>query len=158
MPTPSRSVVGALLAALVLVPVAAADVRAGERIEGVPPVLPDAPAPYQPGDKVWTSPVPLALGPDDLESTGCQRVPPTGYLGSGVYAESSRQYSTHWSWSNASAYQPFSWYVITSGGTIKAHGTSGGFGDSRTVTANIHYWKVQNNGSTPQAWNVCWND
>lgn len=114
------------------------------------------PPPWHPGDLVWTSPPPVT----ELQalSSGCQRVPATGYISPGVYAETSSQYSTFWDWSAASAADPFHWYIFTSGGTLKAHGASGGGGGSRSVSANVHYWKVQNQGSVPQAWSVCWND
>lgn len=111
--------------------------------------------PYRPGDKVWLrSPPPAEVG---VLGSGCQRVPASGYIGQYVYAQTTAQYSNYWSWSASSASQPFHWYVFTSGGVLKADGGSSGGGGSVTVPANIHYWKVQNLGSTPQAWNVCWS-
>ena len=54
--------------------------------------------PYHPGDLVWWTTPPVAE-PDasSLLSSGCQRVPASGYIGSGVYAESSSNYSNYWS-------------------------------------------------------------
>lgn len=113
------------------------------------------PRPWKPGDLVWTTSPPVvelrALG------SGCQRVPATGYISPGVYAQTTSQYSTFWEWSAASAADPFHWYIFTGGGTLKAHGASGGGGGSRSVSANVHYWKVQNQGTVPQAWEVCWD-
>lgn len=119
-------------------------------------VVPLAPAPWQPGDLVWTSDPPVT----ELSalSNGCQRVPATGYIGSGVYARTTTEYSVFWSWSAGSASQPFHWWIFNAAGTVKASGSSGGGGGSASVTAANHYWKVRNDGSTPQAWNVCWND
>lgn len=121
-----------------------------------PVILPLPPAPWQPGEFVWKSEPPV-IGLS-ASSSGCQRVPATGYIGSGVYARTTTEYSVFWSWSAGSASQPFHWWIFTGGGTLKDSGSSGGGGGSASVTAANHYWKVRNDGSTPQAWNVCWND
>jgi hypothetical protein len=113
--------------------------------------------PYQPGDFVWTTSPPVAQLELQVLSSGCQRVPASGYIGSGVYASSSSQYSNFWSWGAASSGQPFHWYVKRTNGTNAANGSSSGGGGSASVGANTYYWKVQNQGSTPQAWNVCWD-
>jgi hypothetical protein len=114
--------------------------------------------PYQPGDLVWTTSPPLAeIVPTALLSSGCQRVPATGYIGTGVYASSSSQYSNYWSWGAASSGQPFNWYVKRGDESNADSGYSGGGGGSSSLAANVYHWKVQNQGGTPQAWNVCWD-
>jgi hypothetical protein len=89
-------------------------------------------------------------------SSGCERVPPSGNIGPGVYGQTGTHSSSSWNWSGGSAGQSFHWYVITSGGTIKAHGPGSGPG-SVSVPAGTYYWKVQNQGSSPQSWNACWS-
>jgi hypothetical protein len=117
---------------------------------------PPAPDSWQPGDLIWTTePPPVEFG---LLSEGCQRVPATGFIGPGVYARTTAQYSNYWQWSSASGSQPFHWYIFTTADVLKANGYSGGGGGAATVSANNHYWKVQNQGGVPQAWNVCWSD
>lgn len=143
------------LAAVVAAPAAesasAHSIRRTSLAASIPPPVP----PYQPGDQVWTThPPPVVLAP---LGSGCQRVPSTGYISSGVYAQTTSEYSNYWNWSDASAAQPFHWYVFTSGGTLKSNGPSPGTGGATTVPANANYWKVQNQGSVPQAWNVCWS-
>lgn len=114
--------------------------------------------PYQPGDFVWTTSPPFVqMEADALLSSGCQCVPASGYLGTGVYASSSSQYSNYWSWGAASSGQPFHWYVKRNDESNADSGSSGGGGGSSSVGANTYHWKVQNQGSTPQAWNVCWD-
>lgn len=113
--------------------------------------------PYQPGDKVWLSPPPVT----ELEATtasagGCERVPSTGYIGTNVYADSVSQYSNYWSWGGSSSGQPFYWYVKRNDNSNADSGYSSGGDGSSSIGANIYHWKVQNQGSTPQAWNVCW--
>ena len=112
---------------------------------------------WQPGDLVWSAEPPAGGGPAAPASRGCERVPATGYIGSDVYARTAGHYSNSWQWSAGSASQPFHWWVFTTGGTLKATGASGGEGGSTTISANNHYWKVRNDGSAPQAWNVCWS-
>lgn len=152
---------GLLTVALVLVAAVSATAAssASARSSGSPlasvELIPPPVASYQPGDQVWTTEPPaVVLAP---LGSGCQRVPSTGYISDGVYAQTSGEYSNYWSWSDASAVQPFHWYVFTSGGTLKANGSSPGTGGATTVPANVNYWKVQNQGSVPQAWNVCWS-
>lgn len=114
--------------------------------------------PYQPGDLVWTTSPPVAdVQTHGLLSSGCQRVPASGYIGTGVYASSSSQYSNHWSWGAASSGQPFSWFVKRGDESNADSGSSGGGGGSSSLASNVYHWKVQNQGSSPQAWNVCWD-
>lgn len=48
--------------------------------------------PYQPGDLVWTTSPPVTeIGTESSLSSGCQRVPASGYISTGVYASSSSQ-------------------------------------------------------------------
>lgn len=114
--------------------------------------------PYQPGDHVWLSaPPPVTIASEALLSSGCQRVPATGYIGTNVYADSSAQYSNFWYWGAASSGQPFYWYVKRNDNSNADSGYSNGGNGSSSVGANIYHWKVQNKGSSPQAWNVCWD-
>lgn len=114
--------------------------------------------PYQPGDLVWTmSPPVTQIETESLLSSGCQRVPASGYVGTGVYASSSSQYSNYWSWGAASSGQPFAWFVKRSDESNADSGASGGGGGSSSLASNVYHWKVQNQGSSPQAWNVCWD-
>jgi len=111
--------------------------------------------PYQPGDKLWTVAAPLAqITPYAI---GCQRVPSSGYIGQGVFAQTTQEYASSWQWGDASSALAFTWYVKKTDGTTQTWGSSSGSGGSATVPANIYYWQVQNNGSTPQAWNVCYS-
>lgn len=119
-----------------------------------PPVPPQV-APYQPGDQVWYGEAPpVQLSP---LGSGCQRVPSTGYLATGATARTTGEYANYWSWSAASAGEPFDWWVYTTGGTLYASGYSGGGGGYTTTPANVEYWKVKNLGTDPQAWDVCWS-
>lgn len=112
--------------------------------------------PYQVGDQVWlTSPPVVRLGTTTASAAGCERVPATGYIGTNVYADSSSQYSNYWSWGSSSSGQPFYWYVKRNDNSNADSGYSNGGGGSSSIGANIYHWKVQNQGSTPQAWNVC---
>jgi hypothetical protein len=112
--------------------------------------------PYRSGDLVWMSSPPVAQLVTPL-SSGCQRVPATGYIGTNVYADSTSEYSNYWSWGSASSGQPFYWYVKRSDESNASNGYSTGGGGSSSIAANVYHWKVQNKGSTPQAWNVCWD-
>ena len=112
--------------------------------------------PYRSGDLVWMSSPPVTQVVTPL-SSGCQRVPATGYIGTNVYADSTSEYSNYWSWGAASSGQPFYWYVKRSDESNAAGGYSTGGGGSSSIAANVYHWKVQNKGSTPQAWNVCWD-
>lgn len=84
-------------------------------------------------------------------------MPSSGYISPGVYAASPSAYSNYWSWSGASSGQPFYWYVKRRDDSNADSGYSGGGGGSSSIGANVYHWKVQNQGSTPQAWNVCWD-
>jgi hypothetical protein len=142
-----------LLALVVLVVSSAGNARADD-----PPAAPfsvEAVRPFQSGDLIWATSPPIALPVS--ASSGCQRVPTSGYLGTGVYASSSSQYANHWSWGAASSGQPFSWFVKRTDESNADGGSSGGGGGSSQVAANVYHWKVQNQGPTPQAWNVCWD-
>lgn len=111
--------------------------------------------PYRAGDKIWWTTPPAASGVGAL-ANGCQRVPATGYIGTNVYAESSAEYANFWEWSDSSSAQPFYWYLKRTNDTNADSGYSSGGGSSRTLAANVYYFKVQNKGSSPQAWNVCY--
>jgi len=121
-----------------------------------PPVTVTPVVPYQPGDKVYTSTsqVPAPALPD---ANGCQRVPSSGYIGSGVYASTSYEYSNYWSWSASSSGEPFHWYIRRlSDDKIMYDGYSSGGGGDQYTTATSWRWQVQNQGTDPQAWNVCY--
>jgi hypothetical protein len=124
---------------------------------GTSPVTISAVRPYQPGDHVWLTPPPVSELRMTAVSSGCQRVPSTGYIGTNVYADSVSQYSNYWSWGPASSGQPFYWYVKRNDNSNADNGYSSGGGGSSSIGANIYHWKVQNQGVTPQAWNVCWD-
>jgi hypothetical protein len=115
-------------------------------------------APWRPGDKVWTSSPPpqseLAIVP---LTSGCERVPATGYIGSGVYSQTAAHASSFWDWTGSSSNQPFHWYIFSAGGSILIDAHSWGVGGSTGVSAGNRFWKVENLGTTPQAWNVCWS-
>jgi hypothetical protein len=130
-----------------------------------PPLLPipEPVRPYRPGDTVWLTTPPTGGAASDPEgsfetlATGCQRVPSSGYIGQGVFANTTFQYSNYWSWSDASSYQSFTWYIKKTDQTTQAYASSYGGGGSWSGPANIYQWKVQNHGSAPQAWNVCYD-
>lgn len=160
MRTPRRLIVGFALAAVLALPGSvAADPSLTGRAEPPAPFMHLEPVrPYQPGDLVWLiEPPTIELSPLSLLSSGCQRVPSSGYIGTGVYASSSSVYSNYWSWGAASSGQPFYWYVKRNDDSDAASGYSGGGGGSSSIGANVYHWKVQNQGSTPQAWDVCWD-
>jgi hypothetical protein len=113
--------------------------------------------PYQPGDQVWLTTPPVGTPSVQPFASGCERVPATGYISTNVYASSSTRYANFWQWGSASSGQPFNWYVKRTDGSNVASGTSNGGGSQTQVGANSLYWKVQNRGSTPQAWNVCYD-
>lgn len=112
--------------------------------------------PYQPGDLVWSTTPPTAQSVGAL-ATGCERVPATGYVSTNVYADSNAHYANFWQWGGASSGQPFNWYVKRTDNTTVASGSSSGGSGQSSVAANVLYWKVQNRGSSPQAWNVCYD-
>lgn len=113
--------------------------------------------PYQPGDLVWSETPPAQLAASVPDATGCQRVPASGYIGKGVFTQTTFEYANYWSWSDASSYQSFTWYVKKTDGTTQAYATSSGGGGAWNGGANIYQRKVQNHGSTPQAWTVCYD-
>lgn len=114
--------------------------------------------PYRPGDLVWTTPPPPAdTASLDLMATGCDRVPASGYLGTNVYADSNAHYANYWYWSDSSSSQPFWWYLKKGDNSNQGSGYSTGAGDAISVPGNIYRWKVQNKGSSPQAWTVCYD-
>jgi hypothetical protein len=132
---------------------AAGRTDAASRVEAAITVTPVRP--YRPGDKVWLQAPPAAeFG---ALATGCQRLPTTGYIGTNVYANSTAQYANYWEWSNSSSAQPFFWYIKRTDDSNADSGSSTGAGSSRTLGANVYYFKVQNKGSSPQAWNVCYD-
>jgi hypothetical protein len=90
-------------------------------------------------------------------ASGCQRVPGSGYLGTNAYANTVAEYANHWDWSGGSSGQAFNWWLKKTDGTTVRSGSSAGSGGSVDLAANIYYWRVQNKGVTPQAWNVCYD-
>lgn len=119
------------------------------------PPIPPPVAPYHPGDQVWYDEAPtVVLSP---LGSGCQRVPASGYLATGATARTTGEYANYWSWSAASAGEPFNWWVYSTGGALYASGSSGGGGGYTNTPANVEYWKVKNLGAEPQAWDVCWS-
>jgi len=149
-----RLLVGAALALLLSAFVVGGMSRQAQASSTQPPAPPTV-VPYQPGDQVWFGEAPtVVLSP---LGSGCQRVPSTGYLATGATARTTGEYSNYWSWSAASAGEPFDWWVYTSTGVLYASGYSPGGGGSTTTPANVTYWKVKNLGADPQAWDVCWS-
>lgn len=116
--------------------------------------LPAPVRPYRVGDKVWLTTPPSVQLP---LATGCQRVPATGYIGQGVFSQTTFEYTNYWSWSDSSSGQSFTWYIKKTDGSTQAYASSFGGGGSWSGPANVYQWKVQNNGSAPQAWNVCYD-
>lgn len=74
-------------------------------------------------------------------ATGSQQIS----SGPGVYAQTTAEYATDWSWNQNSAAYAYHWYIFTSGGSLVANGyaPSGGGGD-KSVQANIDYFKEYN--------------
>lgn len=128
-----------------------------EPAEGAVVVTVTSVRPYQPGDRVWLTPPPPPAQSAGLFATGCERVPATGYIGTNVYADSNAHYANFWQWGGASSGQPFYWYVKRTDNTTVDNGSSSGGSGQSSVAANVLYWKVQNKGSSPQAWNVCYD-
>ncbi|HZT92558.1 MAG TPA: hypothetical protein VFA05_11015 [Gaiellaceae bacterium] len=112
--------------------------------------------PYQAGDQVWTTDASVP-SPAQPNANGCQRVPASGYIGTTVYAATTDEYATSWSWSASSSGEPFIWYIKHTDGSNQVYGSSSGYGDSVGVPGTVYYWEVQNKGSDPQAWNVCYS-
>jgi hypothetical protein len=48
------------------------------------------------------------------------------------------------------------WSIKHTDGSNQSYGYSSG-GGSQNVPGNVYYWEVQNQGSDPQAWEVCFN-
>jgi hypothetical protein len=111
--------------------------------------------PYQLGDE-QTGSLSAPIGASPL-ATGCQRVPATGYLTTGSATNSVAEYANHWEWSNGSSSQSFNWWVKKTDGTTVASGSSAGPGGATNPPANNYYWRVENLGGAPQAWNVCYD-
>src|SRR5262249_37082406 len=100
-----RCMAGSLVLAASLLSATAAEAR-GPHVR---------PIPYRPGSLVWATTPPPGLQARPL-SNGCDRVPATGYIGSGVYSQSGTHVSGSWDWSGSSAGEPFHWYIFTPGG------------------------------------------
>jgi len=112
-----------------------------------------------PGSSVSPSEAATLAGPDSVDSNGCQAVPSSGYIGHNVWAATSYQYTTAWSWTAGSAHETFTWYIKKTDDTTQVWGFgSGDVGDDRSVPANVYRWKVQNTGADPQNWGVCYSD
>ncbi len=158
-----HSLAAAALAAVIAFPAAgAADPGHAPQASAPagPAVAVEPVRPYQPGDKVWLTSPPVTefqMATATASAGDCQRVPSTGYIGTNVYADSVSAYSNYWSWGGSSSGQPFYWYVKRNDNSNADSGYSNGGGGSSSIGANIYHWKVQNQGSTPQAWNVCWD-
>ena len=141
-----------LAAVGVVAPAGGADTSGGAVVVTVLPVRP-----YQPGDHVWLTTPPTGVATAAMFATGCERVPASGYIGTNVYANSNAHYVNFWEWGSASSSQPYYWYVKRTDNTNVDSGYSNGGGGQSLVGANVLYWKVQNKGATPQAWNVCYD-
>lgn len=127
----------------------------------LPPLAIEPVRPYQPGDTIWTTPPPVVdLGGSGIESTGCTRVPQTGYIGYGVYARTSAKYSIQWNWSASSSNGPFRMYIFDTNDILYWTEFSYGAGNYHRLDGfRNYYWKVQNQDHYhAQAWNVCWYD
>lgn len=102
----------------------------------------------------------VTSAPMGVQSTGCQWLPSQfGSVGQGVFAWSTYQYSTHWSWRGLFSPANYTWYLQVGGstytyGTVTDTNTYGPLG----VPANIYRWGAQNHSGTAQRWDVCWND
>jgi hypothetical protein len=112
--------------------------------------------PYQPGDAVVTGTSPPPTG-YSIQATGCQRVPTSGYLNNGASANTAVEYANHWEWSSGSSSQPYSWWIKKTDGTTVDSGSPASAGGSSDPAANDYYFRIQNRGATPQAWNVCYD-
>src|SRR5690348_3968076 len=64
----------------------------------------------------------------------------------GVYDQTTNEYSTSWSWSQASSGYDYYWYVFTSGGSLvgSGHKQTGG-GGNWSGAANVYSFKEYNN-------------
>ena len=80
-----------------------------------------------------------AVTPD---ATGAQTIS----SGPHVYAQTTDEYSSSWSWVQQSPSYDYYWYIYTSGGTLVASGHNAFGGGGRwTGPANIYYFKEYNN-------------
>jgi hypothetical protein len=98
-----------------------------------------------------------SLATPNRTATICGPVPASGNIGPGVYAQSSSRSSQSWSWGGSSIGQAYHWYVFNSSNVLLADGqVNNGSGGSTFVAPGVHYWKVQNQGTSPAHWdNVC---
>jgi hypothetical protein len=64
----------------------------------------------------------------------------------GVYAQTTNEYATSWTWSQQSASYDYYWYLFHSNGVLEAsgHKATGG-GGSWSGAGNIYYFKEYNN-------------
>ena len=66
--------------------------------------------------------------------------------GPGVYAQTTDEYAGSWSWTQLSASYDYYWYIFQSNGSLAASGHNPyGGGGSKTLPANIYYFKEYNN-------------
>jgi len=94
-----------------------------------------------------------------VQSTGYQRVPLSGSIGTNVYASTSFEYSLAWGWTGSSQSGDFYWYIKKTDGSNQVWNFSNGIGGEIGVPGNIYEWKVQNKASVPQYWaRVDWID
>jgi hypothetical protein len=97
------------------------------------------------------------LEPNSAESIGMARVPSSGAIGQNVWAATSYEYTTAWSWNAGSQHETYTWYIKKTDDTTQKWGY--GFdGGETTVPANIYRWKVQNTGQHAQYWIVLYSD
>jgi hypothetical protein len=85
---------------------------------------------------------PVRAGAVNPYATGSQTIS----SGPHVYAQTTDEYSSSWSWVQQSPSYDYYWYIYTSGGTLVAsgHNASGG-GGSWSGSPNIYYFKEYNN-------------
>jgi hypothetical protein len=142
---------GCALACLALAAGASSAPAASRYVMSVTPVRP-----YQPGDQIVTGSGKSPSG-DSITATGCQRVPSSGYLATGSFANTTAEYSNHWDWSNGSSSQPYSWWIKKTDGTTMLSGSPSSAGGTADLAANNYYFRIENRGAVPQAWNVCYD-
>jgi hypothetical protein len=92
-------------------------------------------------------------------ANGCQRVPSSGSIGGGVYAETTFEYSNFWTWNAPSRGENYYWYIKHTDGSNQTWGYAFGTTGNAGVPANVYQWKVQNEtGNDPQYWDsVCYS-
>jgi hypothetical protein len=109
-----------------------------------------------PGAQAITPAQRAAFGPHP-DASGCERVPSSGQIGTGVFASSSAEYSNEWTWPAGSFGESYTWYVKHTDNSTESDGTESSSGSWGPGGANNYYWEVQNHGSDAQAWsNVCY--